>query len=160
MLTVVKPDTDNKQLYRLVDPEADARFDQRMLKDPEEKQYLVCLLMEYSDDVIYEWNLIRGRKAAYEYLQENIEEINLEESFILTEGVKLEDRKTSYAFMKYCQSIFNDGFDIDNYVEQPMEATNTTRIVDGTFTDLLDGRRELTMSELMQGADLNDRPSL
>lgn len=138
-----------KQLYRLVDPQRDLKFDQRMLKDPEQKEYLVCLLMSYDNDTSYEWNIIRGRKNTYEYLKENIENIDFDDSFVLTEGVALEDRKTIYAFMKHCQDIFNDGFDIDDYVDHPQGSEATTRIVDGSFTDLLEKSQTLTMSELM-----------
>lgn len=82
-------------------------------KSPEEKQYLICI-HGYDNDI---WNIVTGRTAAYEFIKEYIEDINLEDSFILVENCNLNQRKSIYAFIKHVESFYEDNFDIDDYVK-------------------------------------------
>lgn len=82
-------------------------------KHPEERQYLICI-SGYTQD---SWNIVIGRTEAYNYIKENIDEINLEHSFILVESCTLDKRKSIYAFMKYAGEFYNDGFDIEDYIK-------------------------------------------
>ena len=83
-------------------------------KTPEEKQYLVCI--RGKDGGTDEWNILEGRTDAYEYIKANIEYIDLDKSFILVENLPLSKRKSIFAFMKYVQDNYEDGFDIEDYV--------------------------------------------
>ena len=79
------------------------------------KTYLVCLTGRDNDL----WSIIIGRKSAYEYIKENIEDylIDVYQSFILVETCTINGRKSIYDFMKYCESIYMDSdFNIDDYI--------------------------------------------
>lgn len=81
----------------------------------EDKIYLVCLTGRDNDL----WNIITGRKSAYNYIKENIEDYSIDvyQSFILAETCTINGKKTIYDFMKYCESIFTDSdFNIDDYI--------------------------------------------
>jgi hypothetical protein len=84
-------------------------------KTPEEKQYLVCI--RGKDGGTDEWDVLECRTDAYEYIKSNIEYIDLEKSFILVENLPLAKRKSIFAFMKYVQDNYEDGFDIEDYVK-------------------------------------------
>ena len=83
-------------------------------KNPEEKEYLICIVNKNGTD--YDWDIIEGRTNVYEYIKEEIEFIDLEKSFVLVESLPLSGRKTIYAFMKYVQEFYEDSFDIEDYV--------------------------------------------
>ena len=104
---------EKKRLYTVVDHDKDIKFE-RSIKDPEEKLYLICIsTMEYDM-----WNLVYGRSNTREYIIDNIEDINFEESFVLVEGVDLTERVSIYAFMKHIERFFpNDPFDIEDYIK-------------------------------------------
>lgn len=85
-------------------------------KRPEEKQYLICIQGKPGSGVQPDWVIVVGRTAAYEYIKDNIEDIDFETSFILVETCKLSDRQSIYTFMKYVQDGYEDGFDIDEHI--------------------------------------------
>lgn len=83
-------------------------------KGPEEKEYLVCLRSSYSDH----WMICQGRRDTYEYIKECLFSdscIDVDSSFVLVETHRLSDRRSLYKFVKYCQDMYDDNFDIDEY---------------------------------------------
>lgn len=82
-------------------------------KDPEEKTYLVCIIEENGDNY---WELLTGRTDAYEFCKSCIGAIDFSRSFILVDGVELENRKSIYAFLKYIQNLYDDNFEVDDYI--------------------------------------------
>lgn len=85
--------------------------------NPKEKQYVI-LIKSYNEDESYIWEAITGRMETYNYIVENIEDINPKESIILTDNVALKDALTIEQFVKHVQSVENidDGFDIEDYI--------------------------------------------
>lgn len=82
---------------------------------PDDKVYLVCLLDK--DTGTKEWEFIKGRMNAYEYIKDYIEYIDFDKSFILAETLTLKDRKSIYAFMKFVSDQIEDSFDINDYIK-------------------------------------------
>lgn len=98
------------------------------LKDFEHKTYL--LLIVYNDrDLGKSWELCNGRTEAYNYIKDNIEDIDIHESTILTETRQI-DAKTKnhkyfmtsidevisvFEFCRHVSGSYNDGFDIYEY---------------------------------------------
>lgn len=82
-------------------------------KSPEVKEYLV--LTQNSEDGTTEFQFIIGRSATYEYLKSVIDTIDLDESYVIVETVKIKDRITVYEFLKMCKDrqLFDDDFDVD-----------------------------------------------
>ena len=104
-----------KQMYDVVDKNRDIDYEEReRVKDPEQREYLVLIAGKYESD---EWSIFIGRSEAYEYIKSEIDNINLDQSFVLVETVTLRNRISVYAFMKKCESLYNDSFDIDEYVK-------------------------------------------
>lgn len=90
-------------------------------KDPEDKEYLICT----TTNIRTEWSLVRGRKAAYDYIKDFLDDADMDcfvrikykESFVLVEGVTLENRKSLIEFVKYAQKIYQDDmFDLDYFI--------------------------------------------
>jgi len=119
---------ESKQMYELVkQPEKEVKAVKLSnIKDPEEKEYLVCLFYDDSDSAYTSWDIYKGRTQAYQEILEAIRNgdynfgndcVNINYSFVLVEGAKLEERVTLYDFMKYCKNFYNDGFDIDDYID-------------------------------------------
>lgn len=83
-------------------------------KSPEEKEYLLCITVNDGRDSY--WTILKGRTEAYEFIKNNIDTIDMDESFILVENCVLAKRKSIYAFMKHAQDYYpEDTFDIDAY---------------------------------------------
>ena len=122
---------ENKQMYELVKPEVKLLQN----KSPEEKEYLVCLNFDDNDTGTRQWNIYKGRTETYERIKEQLytfdfgitgDALDIYESFILVEGAKLEERVRLYDFMKHCEKFYNDGFNIDDYInhEDDTESDN------------------------------------
>lgn len=92
-----------------------ARIIDNKKKNPEDRQYLICISAKDGEDD--SWQIITGRTNAYEYLKDNIDFINFDESFILVESCTLEQRKSIYAFLKHVEQFYEDSFDVDDYVK-------------------------------------------
>ena len=111
----------------MVEPKEMVKVVDNTKKHPEDRQYLICIRARatnrtiYDDDGYYEtydeWTIVTGRTACYEYIKENIEIIDFDESFVLVETLPLNKRKSIYAFMKYAGEYYNDGFDIEDYIK-------------------------------------------
>ena len=84
------------KMYDVVNPNADIEFEQKMDNNPELKHYLICIASYEDSDM---WTIVQGRTAAFNYIKDNIDIINFEESFILVDGLPLSERRSIYAFM-------------------------------------------------------------
>lgn len=108
------------------------RYDNGRPKEMEEVEivYLVLGYMKYSedDDDMKVWEIIDGensRKDLYEWLKENVRYLDLEETRIyksieskdLEYMINLTMSTTADEALRYFQSIFRDGFDIDDEIE-------------------------------------------
>ena len=89
--------------------------------DPEERQYILLLKLNNPRREEYVWEAMQGRLTAYNYIQDNIDEMEFdpEESFVLVDTVPYKDALTVAAFVRYLKNAelvdINDGFDIDDY---------------------------------------------
>lgn len=86
-----------------------------LTKSPEVKEYL--LLMEYKETGENEYKFIIGRTETYKFIKDIIDELDIDESFVIVESVKIKDRITVYEFMRMCKdrNLFDDDFDINEY---------------------------------------------
>ena len=86
-------------------------------KHPEDRQYLICIRAKADSGTQDSWEIVIGRTEAYEYIKTNIDDIDMEHSFILVESLTLAERKSIYAFMKYAGEFYSDNFDIEDYIK-------------------------------------------
>lgn len=123
-------------------------------KSHEEKKYLVCI-EETSGEK--DWAILIGRTATYEYIKDIIELINFEESFVLVETLKLSERKSLYAFMKFAGNFYDDGFDVEDYVKGDFDEdefmANSNQEERSEIMDAIeDNNDRLSMQQFMDGA--------
>lgn len=90
----------------------------RKLKPGENIKYLLLIKIPNSDETY--WEIITGREEAYNYIKNNITEIDPDQSFIIANKMKeidLDNMHTIYGFVKYTkeQNDIVDEFDIDDY---------------------------------------------
>ena len=90
--------------------------------DPE--NFTFCILYKYGDengDEISDWKEIEGRKNLYEFIKENVETMDLDNSFVLSEKMNYNEKLTVYEFVKYMieeRGLYqdeDDNFMIDEY---------------------------------------------
>lgn len=126
-------------------------------KHPEDRQYLICIRAKEGSGVEDSWEIVIGRTAAYDYIKENIDVINLEHSFILVEQVALGERASIYAFMKYAGEFYSDGFDIEDYVKGDWNEMDYKR--DNDIALMIDKTERVDVESFMNGdvdtVDLN-----
>lgn len=83
----------------------------------EEITYLLLVKQINSDETF--WEIIKGRVEAYDYIKNNIDIIDPEQSFIVANNTKinLENMHTLYDFVKYVkkENDIVDEFDIDDW---------------------------------------------
>lgn len=123
-------------------------------KDPEEREYLVCLAFKYSDNI---WEILEGRTATYNFIKNCLETeiISFEESFVLVETSKLQDRKSIYEFMKYIEQFYEDSFDIEDYyngsedIDINAEMKEDLNETDNTITSEFEPDDRLSMESFM-----------
>ena len=96
-----------------------AVFDNEDKKGPLTKRYLILAVFTATDenrDIDKSFDFVTGRPAAWELIKSMIEYLDIHESLVLVEGVKLEDAKSVYEFMSYAKVFFpEDNFDIEDY---------------------------------------------
>lgn len=90
----------------------------RRLKPGEDIKYLLLIKTPNSDEAF--WEIIQGREEAYNYIKNNIDIIDVENSFIIANKMKevdLDNLHTIYGFVKFVKQENNivDEFDIDDY---------------------------------------------
>jgi DNA-binding protein len=112
--------------------------------DPEDKQYLVLMFLKENEET-KTFEIITGRKSVYDYIRENIDNIDILKSLILVnaEGVTLNDAITVYAFMKHMEQFFQDeNFSIEDYRdEDETETFNDTE--ESTGDPMMDQVRDV-----------------
>lgn len=84
----------------------------------EDKRYILLIKCINSDETY--WEMIKGRLEAYNYIKENIEDIDIDNSYIIVHGqerINFDNMHNLYLFMKDAREKNNieDGFDIDDY---------------------------------------------
>jgi len=104
--------TDSIQERKLINPV-------RRLKPGENIKYLLLIKMPNSDETF--WEIIEGREEAYNYIKNNIDIIDTENSFIVANKMKeinLDNMHTIYDFVKFVKEKNDivDEFDIDDYL--------------------------------------------
>ena len=86
--------------------------------DPEMRQYIILIYNTNPDLDEFRWESMTGRTTIYEYIKNNIEDIDPDNSIILTENVAIKDAFTVSQFVKYLQTaslVEEDDFDIEIY---------------------------------------------
>ena len=86
--------------------------------DPELRQYIILIYNTNPDLAEFRWESMTGRSIVYEYIKNNIEDIDPDNSIILTENVAVKDAFTVSQFVKYLQNaslVEEDDFDIEMY---------------------------------------------
>lgn len=84
-------------------------------EDPEYRQYLLLLYLSDSNTT---WETIVGRSTTYEYIKNNIEEFDPDQSLVLTENVPYKDAYSITQFVKYVKNanlVEEDDFEIESY---------------------------------------------
>lgn len=121
-------------------------------KHPEDRQYLICIKAKAGSGEDDSWEVLIGRTAAYEYIKENIEYIDMEYSFILVEHLPLNERASIYAFMKHVGEFYSDSFDIEDYVKGDWDERDYKRNNDISL--MIDNNERVNMESFMNG-DVN-----
>ena len=118
-------------------------------KHPEERQYLICIRAKIGSGAQDTWDIIIGRTDAYEYIKTNINDIDLDHSFVLVETVSLAERKSIYAFMKYAGDFYSDNFDIEDYIKGDWDEMDYKRNNDITL--MVDNEDRVNIESFMNG---------
>lgn len=118
-------------------------------KHPEDRQYLICYRAIQGSGENDGWELITGRTEAYTFIKENIDIMDLEHSFVLVETLTLDKRKSIYAFMKYAGDMYEDNFDIEDYIKGDWDEEDFKRANDINFE--VSNSERLDMSSFMDG---------
>ena len=87
--------------------------------DSEFKQYIILIYGVDEDQEVFRWESMTGRTTMYNYIKNNVDSIDVDNSIILTENVPIKDAFTVFQFVKYLQNgnLIEDDedFDIDYY---------------------------------------------
>lgn len=91
----------------------------RKLKPGENIKYLLLIKFPQSDDGY--WTIIEGRENAYQYIKDNITEIDLEESYVIANKMKeidLDNMHTMLGFVNFVKEANDivDEFDVNDYL--------------------------------------------
>ena len=89
----------------------------RRMKPGEDIKYLLLIKTPNSDETF--WEVIVGREEAYKYVKNNIDVIDVDESYIVANkiNIDLDNMHTIYDFVKFVreQNDIVDEFDIDDW---------------------------------------------
>lgn len=90
----------------------------RRIKPGEDIKYLLLIKVPNSDETF--WEIITGREEAYNYIKNNIDTIDVDESYIIANKIELDldSMHTIYGFIKFVKekNDITDEFDIDDYI--------------------------------------------
>ena len=90
----------------------------RRIKPGEDIKYLLLIKVPNSDETF--WEIITGREEAYNYIKNNIDTIDVEESFIVSNKMEIDLDKmhTIYGFVNFVKEKNDivDEFDIEDYL--------------------------------------------
>ena len=114
---VIFIDTENKVMFI---KEYDKVLNEITPTDPEHRQYIILMATMDGTEEVYIWQAMEGRTAMYEYIRDNIEELNIdpENSFVLVENVPYKDALAVSNFVRYLKNgnlVEDDGFDIESF---------------------------------------------
>ena len=148
---------EKQQMYRVVNPNQDLQYEKRqeeIRKDPESRQYLICIKATPQSSMPDEWEIVTGRSEAREMIIDAIDYIDFEHSFVLVESCVLADRKSIYTFMKHIEQFFNDGFDIDSYIKGDWSEDDYIKRneIDTSIYNPANTSRSVSMEEIMNGS--------
>lgn len=112
--------SDNKEEQRVpVKFTEEQRVPVRFIKDgeipPEKREYLILYYSEIENEEVKSFEIITGRKEAYEFVKSIVEFVDIHESKVLVSNGTLENAKTVYEYMKLMEVYFEDSFDIEDY---------------------------------------------
>lgn len=128
----------------LVDPITKERIDAK-----EEKRYLLLITWasNSSGSDITEWRRIIGKKDAIDFIFANIEELELEDSFILSESASVSQAWSLYTFIRFMKE--------QGVLDAEMESEFDMTFED--FTQFIVDNYEITEEELddMYDKELN-----
>ena len=82
--------------------------------------FLVLLSGEYEREEFREWKLCYGRQEAYDFIKSFIEQIDLVESYIVSEKNTIEEKIHVIEFLRHVLEtgkIEDPGFDPDDYMQ-------------------------------------------
>lgn len=90
----------------------------RKIKPGENIKYLLLIKLPESDETY--WEIVTGREEAYLYIKNNIEHIDIENSYIIANKMKeidLDNLHNIYDFVRFVkkENDIVDEFDIDDY---------------------------------------------
>ena len=90
----------------------------RRLKPGEDIKYLLLIKLPDSDETF--WEVVTGRETAYNYIKNNIDVIDVDQSYIIANKMKevdLDNMHTIYNFVLFVkeQNDIVDEFDIDDW---------------------------------------------
>lgn len=90
----------------------------RRLKPGEDIKYILLIKVPNSDETY--WEIIKGREEVYNYVKNNITEIDIENSYIIANKMKeidIDSLHNIYDFIRFVKEANNivDEFDIDDY---------------------------------------------
>lgn len=120
----------------------------RRLNPGEDIKYLLLIKNPDTDETY--WTIITGREEAYNYIKNNIGEIDVDNSYIIANKMKeidLDSLHSIYGFVNYVKKENNiiDEFDIDDYlINQNVSTSDPSEIGKGlesagrVFTGLVD----------------------
>lgn len=109
-------------------------------KSPEEKQYLLFYTAYGDDGDTYQsWLICIGRTEAYRYIKTIADSLDFNNSFIIVEGVSLEEAATIVEFMEYAKQFYDDTFDIHDYVDRDEEEDDSSQ--EQNITDAIFGKQ-------------------
>lgn len=118
-------------------------------KHPEDRQYLICYRAKQGSGENDGWEIVTGRTEAYNFIKNNIDMIDFNYSFVLVETLTLAKRKSIYAFMKYAGDMYEDNFDIEDYIKGDWDEEDFKRANDINLE--VSNSERLDMSSFMDG---------
>ena len=119
--------------------------------DNDDKIYLLCL--QFVDDEFHkEWFKFEHSEFVMDTIKENIDDIDLSESFILSTEMKLKNSISVYDFIKIYQNTYND----EDYIDLEQYSNEDSNVeIDENFrsnknilyiTDMLSGNNNRSIS--------------
>lgn len=84
--------------------------------DYEKKKYIIIYYAQIDDEDIKSFEVLEGRTKTRDWIKDMAEYLDINNSKVLTDGVKYDDSLSVYDFMKAMEQYFQDGFDIEDHI--------------------------------------------
>lgn len=91
--------------------------DKKSKFDPEVQIYIVLYVGNDDNSDIKSFDVIKGRVSVYEHIKNLVDYIDCVQSKVIANGVDFDEAFSVYYFMKVMKQYFDDGFDIEDYVD-------------------------------------------